>query len=188
MKHFKLSGMFKNEFNRIYFIINGTCFFSEIWFKGTPRFIKWKIKFLKINITSKDGTFLYFSFLLSFSGKSICALNEIIDVMGMKKVHMMSFCPTRMVYLLTTAAHSVKLLVPLCNVLVTLDVKKEQRDVFLTPKSMFVLHALADLEEPFQKQFLKALDTNQSIAIDLYKLNSTFARSLGTIVDVILSP
>ena len=40
MKHFKLSGMFKNEFNRIHFIINVTCFFSEIWFKGTPRFIK----------------------------------------------------------------------------------------------------------------------------------------------------
>ena len=108
--------------------------------------------------------------------------------MGMKKVHMMSFCPTRMAYLLKSAAHSVKFLVPLCNVLVTLDVKKEQRDVFLTPKSMFVLHALADLEKPFQKQFLKALDTDQSIAIDVYRINSTFARSLGTIIEVILSP
>ena len=143
---------------------------------------------LKINITSKVGTFLYFFFLLSFSGKITCALNEIIDVMGMKKVHMVLFCPTRIAYLLTAAAHSVKLLVPLCNVLVTLDVKKEQRDVFLTPKSMFVLHALADLEKPFQKQFLKALDTDQSIAIDDYRINSTFARSLGTIIEVILSP
>ena len=108
--------------------------------------------------------------------------------MGMKKVNMMSFCPTRMAYLLTAAAHSVKLLVSLCNVLVTLDVKKEQRDVFLTPKSMFVLHALADLEKPFQKQFLKALDTDQSTATDVYRINSTFARSLGTIREVILSP
>ena len=42
MKHFKLSGMFKNLFNQIYFIINVTFFFffSEICFKGTPRFIK----------------------------------------------------------------------------------------------------------------------------------------------------
>ena len=143
---------------------------------------------LKINITSKDGTFLYFSFLLSFSGKSTCALNETIDLMGMKKVHMMSFCPTRMAYLLTAAAHSVKLLVPLCNVPVTLDVKKEQRNVFLMPKSTFVLHALADLEKPFQKQFLQKLDTDQSIAIDVYRINSTFARSLGTIIEVILSP
>ena len=106
----------------------------------------------------------------------------------MKNVHMMSFCPIRMTYLLTTVAHSAKLLVPLCNVLVTLDVKKEQRDVFLTPKSMFVLHAPTDLEKSFQKQFLKALDTNQSIAIDVYRINSTFARSLGTIIEVILSP
>ena len=107
MKLFKLSDMFKNLFNQVPFIINVTCFFSEICFKGTPRFIKWKIELLKINITSEDGTFLYVSFLLSFSGKSTCALNEIIDVMGMKKVHMMSFCHTHMAYLLKAAAHSV---------------------------------------------------------------------------------
>ena len=101
---------------------------------------------------------------------------------------MISFCPTRMAYILTAAAHSVKLLVPLCNVLVTLDVKKEQRDIFLTPKSMFVLHARADLEKPFQKQFLQALDTDQSIGTDVYRINSTFANSLGTIIEVFLSP
>ena len=44
MKHFKLGGMFKNLFNQIHFIINVTCFFSEIYFKGTPRFTKWKIE------------------------------------------------------------------------------------------------------------------------------------------------
>ena len=93
-----------------------------------------------------------------------------------------------MAYFLKAAAHSVKFLVPLSNVLVTLDVKKEQRDVFPTPKSMFVLHAHADLEKPFQKQFLKALNTDQSIAIDVYRINSTCARSLGTIKEVILSP
>ena len=93
-----------------------------------------------------------------------------------------------MAYLLKAAAHSVKLLVSLCKVLVTLDVKKEQCDVFLFPKYMFALHALADLEKPFQKKFLKALDTYQSIAIDVYRINSKFARSLGTIIEVILSP
>ena len=40
MKHFKLSSMFKNLFNQIHFIINVTCFLSEICFKGTPTFIK----------------------------------------------------------------------------------------------------------------------------------------------------
>ena len=56
---------------------------------------------------------------------------------------------------------------------------------FSPPKNMFALHALADLEKPFQKQFLKALDTDQSIAIDIYRINSTFASSLGTIIEVI---
>ena len=53
---------------------------------------------------------------------------------------------------------------------------------------MFLLHALADLGKPFQKQFLRAIDTDQSIATDVYRINSTFARSLGTITEVILSP
>ena len=53
---------------------------------------------------------------------------------------------------------------------------------------MFVLHVLADPEKPFQKQFLKSLDTDQSIAIDVCRIISTFAKSLGTIIEVILSP
>ena len=43
-------------------------------------------------------------------------------------------------------------------------------------------------KKPFQKQFLKALDIDQSITIDVYRINSTFARSVGTIIEVILSP
>ena len=35
------------------------------------------------------------------SGKSTCSLNEALEVMGMKNVHMVSFCPTRMSYLLS---------------------------------------------------------------------------------------
>ena len=85
------------------------------------------------------------------SGKSTCSLNEALEVMGMKKVHMASFCPTRMSYLLSACAQAVSLLVPLCNVLVSLDLK-EHRDYFLSPKSMSVMHALADLD-PFWKEF-----------------------------------
>ena len=114
-----------------------------------------------------------------FSGKSTSALNEILDVLGMKKVHMMTFCPTRMAYLLSAAEKSVELLMPICSVLTTLDVKREQRDTFLSPKSMFVLHALADLEKPFQKHFLKAVDTDGLVIIDMYRINERFAESLG---------
>ena len=42
MKRFKLSGMFKNLFKQIHFIINVTCFFSEICFKETPKVYKMK--------------------------------------------------------------------------------------------------------------------------------------------------
>ena len=54
-----------------------------------------------------------------------------------------------MMYLLTSCSQSVELLVPLCDVLVTLDLKKEQRDYFMSTKSMSIMHILANLEPVF---------------------------------------
>ena len=105
------------------------------------------------------------------SGKSTCILNEALSVMGMKKIHLFSFCPTRMAYLLTCCSQSVTLLIPLCDVLVTLDLKKEQRDYFMSPKSMFVMHILADLDPVFKKVLLKVLDTDDGLIITAYRIN-----------------
>lgn len=94
----------------------------------------------------------------------------------------MSFCPTRMAYLLTACGHCVNLLVPLCSVLISLEIKKEQSAIFLTPKCMFILHALADLEVPFKKYFLKVLDTDKANAMDVFRINLEFAERLGNLI------
>ena len=55
----------------------------------------------------------------------IC-INVVLDIWNMKKVHMISFCPTRMAYLLPASAQAVALLSPLSDVLLTLDIKREE--------------------------------------------------------------
>ena len=60
---------------------------------------------------------------LQISGKSLDLLNEALYVLEMKPLHLMKFCPTRMSYLLTPAAQSVKLLVPICDVLASAGMK-----------------------------------------------------------------
>ena len=115
------------------------------------------------------------------SSKSTCTLNDVLEVMGMKKVHLLTFCPTRMCYLLSACGLSVSLLVPICNVLVSLNIKPESKDYFLSPKSMFILHILADLETPFKKYFLRCLDANEGVIIDIYRINEEFAKHMTTL-------
>ena len=74
------------------------------------------------------------------SGKSTSLLNDALEVLEMKSIHMMTFCPTRMCYLLSACAQVVNLLVPSCDVLTSAGIKKEERDYILSPKSMIVLH------------------------------------------------
>ena len=112
------------------------------------------------------------------SGKSTSSLNEVLHVMGMKKVHLFSFCPTRMMYLLTSCAKSVELVVPLCDVLVTLDLKKEERDAFMSPKSISIMHILADLDPTFRAGLLKQLDTDDGLIINAYRINEDFYQLL----------
>ena len=45
------------------------------------------------------------------SGKNSALRNETLEIMEMKTIHMMTFCPTRMSYLLSACSQTVKLLV-----------------------------------------------------------------------------
>ena len=55
---------------------------------------------------------------------------------------MITFCPTRMAYLLITCNQAVVLIVPLCNVLVSLNMKKKQGDSFVSPNDANVHFSL----------------------------------------------
>ena len=48
------------------------------------------------------------------NGKSTHLLNEALELMEMKFMHVMSFCPTRMSYILTACSQVVKQLVAIC--------------------------------------------------------------------------
>ena len=61
-------------------------------------------------------------------------------------------------YSLSACYQAVGLLVPICNVLILLDVKKKAENYFLPPQSMFVMHILAYLKPNFEKYCLKLLD------------------------------
>ena len=84
------------------------------------------------------------------SGNSTFLLNEALEMMEIKSVHMVS-CPTRMSYLLSAASEIVRLLVPLCDVLATANMEEEHRDLFMLPTGMILIHLLADLKDIFFK-------------------------------------
>ena len=65
-------------------------------------------------------------------------------MLDMKTVHILSFCPTRMAYLLYVCAQVVDLLLPICDILASSGIRKDESDIFLSPKSMIIMHLLAD--------------------------------------------
>ena len=81
------------------------------------------------------------------SGKSTQLLNKAITNLEMKKVHMLSWYLTRMSYLFSTCKLTVDKLIALYNVLVSADIKKEERAYIMGPQSMIILQILADLEK-----------------------------------------
>ena len=92
------------------------------------------------------------------SGKSTAALNAVLVLMNMKKICMVLFCPTRMAYLLTSCAQGVELLGSVRDVLVMLDVKKEQMDYFMSPESMIIMQIMLDHRcRPYLRRFPKVL-------------------------------
>ena len=97
-------------------------------------------------------------------------------MMDMKTIHIMTYCPTRMSYLLTASTQMFNLLVPLCDVLATANIKEEERSLFMSPEGMILVHLLADL-----KNYLKILDFHDDLIISSYQISMSFAEKWKTL-------
>ena len=73
------------------------------------------------------------------SEKGLALLNETLDIINMKSVHLMTFCPTRMCYLLMACKQVADLLVPIYDVLATVDIRKEDRNYLISPKGLTIM-------------------------------------------------
>ena len=84
-----------------------------------------------------------------------------------------------MSYLLDSCLKAVELFIPLCDVLTTIGIKKEETDSFLAPKNLFIVHVLADLQPVFNKYLLKAVVKDDGIIINTFRLNKGLADHLS---------
>ena len=80
-----------------------------------------------------------------------------------------------MSYLLTASTQMFNLLVPLCDVLATANIKEEERSLFMSPERMILVHLLADLKNIFFKNYLKILDYHDDLIISSYQISMSFA-------------
>ena len=104
------------------------------------------------------------------SGKGLALLNETLQMLGMKKVHLMTFYPTCMTYLPTACLQAVHLQLSICDVMTSADLKTEERSSFMSPKSMIIMHVLADVRELCLKKFLRPLDGDNGLIIDCHQV------------------
>lgn len=95
----------------------------------------------------------------------------------MKTGHMMSFCSTRIPYILIAQKQTIVNLVPLCDVGATATLKLNEDAAFMSSQSMIILHQLADLEPVFLSRSLKVLDKNNSLCF-MYHMSLAFIQKL----------
>ena len=92
-------------------------------------------------------------------------------MMNTKEVKMMTWCPNRITNFFDTCARTVGLLFPLCDVLASCDVKQEERTYFMSPLCLDILHLLADLQGVKISDYLRKLDTDDAVIMDVFGLS-----------------
>ena len=85
--------------------------------------------------------------------KSTHLLNEDLEIMDLKAVHIIKLCPNRMSYILSASTQIVNMLVPICDVLSSADIQREERDQFTSQKGLIITDLWPDLEAVFVKTF-----------------------------------
>ena len=91
------------------------------------------------------------------------------------------WCPTRMGYILTSSKRCTELLVLLADVLASYDIKKENASYFLSPKCIAIMHILGDVEEVFMEKFIRRLDGDSSVIIDVFHESENAVAALNNI-------
>ena len=85
------------------------------------------------------------------SGKSTSYLNDALQAMEIEPLKIMTQCPTCMANLLDASNRTVELLFPLRDVLVSCDIKAEERAYFMSSMCLGILHLMADLQVYFME-------------------------------------
>ena len=116
------------------------------------------------------------------SGKSLSLLNDALQLLEMKKSKALTWCPTRMGYLLVSSKRSAELLVPLADVLSSPDMMKNHKEFaayFLSPKCIVIMHILGDVSEIFMEKFIRRLDGDNSVVIDVFQESENAFQNLN---------
>ena len=66
--------------------------------------------------------------------KVLHCINDALEILEMKTIHMMTLCPTRLSYLLSACAQTVDQLVAIYDVLATAGIKKDGKGLFHVPE------------------------------------------------------
>ena len=112
------------------------------------------------------------------SGKSSSLLNDALEIMDLKPMKAMVWCPTRMANLLTASKRTSQILFPLCDLLSSTTIQKEHSSYFMSPTCMLLIHLMADLEPLFVGKYLRRLDPDASTIFEVFGCTEDFIATI----------
>ena len=97
-------------------------------------------------------------------------------------IHMTSWCGTRMTYALEAYSLLTKLLVPVHDIMLSLNIRREEKDLLFIAGNIYTLHLLSDVQDEFQNNYHHRVDKSSNFDTKIYKIANETARKMSKIL------
>ena len=102
-------------------------------------------------------------------------LDKAMEILEASPLHLISWCQTRMAHFLKASRVFDEMLPAVYDVMYTKGVKEDDRDILFTPKNVFILKVMADLDNDFNAFYLKKADKGDLLVSTVFSHARSFA-------------
>ena len=106
-------------------------------------------------------------------------LDEALEILESTPLNLISWCQTRMAHFLKAARVFDEMLPGVYDVMYTKDVKEDDRDILFTPKNVFILKIMSELDPLFNAHYLKKADKGDLLVSTVFDLAHSFADEMN---------
>ena len=113
------------------------------------------------------------------SVKNIELLDDAMEILEASKLHLISWCQTRMAHFLNASKVFDDMLPAIYDVMFTKNVRKEERDILFTPQNIFILKIISQHQPIFESRFLRKADKGNLLVTTVFNIADSFATEMS---------
>ena len=118
-------------------------------------------------------------FEASIKNKEI--LDQALENLQLSKIHLISWCQTRMGHFLKACSVANDALPAIYDVMATCNIRQDERDSLFTAQSVYLLKLMSCLEPPFMEIYLRPSDKSNLLVSEVFNINEKMISKVSII-------